>query len=329
MSVYYHLSKYISHRRAGEAYIRCLRRAGIPLAASPGEAEVAVIHDDPLNYPMILEGWGARPKRVIAYAVWEAERLPGAYVGPLGLVDEIWTCSEFSQAAFAGEFERVAVLPHVVERGEPSAGELAAMRERIGWREGVFYFYAITDSVNPRKNLAGLLRTFKRTFMKSEDVRLVVKQYREPLDLQTIPGVVDVSEELSDGMMAALHETCDCLASMHHCEAWGLGLSEAMAHGNPVAATGFSGNMAFMDEKNSYPTRYRVVPVSEEMRRLIPLYEAGMHWAEPDEGHFAYVMRRAASGRDPGLGMEASKITKRFGEEAVTRRLVSLLAGAF
>jgi len=326
--VYYHLSRYISHRRAGEAYIRCLRRAGVPLAAGPGDADVAIIHDDPLNYSMILDGWGARPKRVIAYAVWEAERLPRAYVGPLGLVDEIWTCSEFSRAAFAGDFGNVSVLPHVVERGAVAAGDLAAMRERIGWREGGFYFYAITDSVNPRKNLPGLLRTFAKTFMKAEDVRLVVKQYREPLDLRTVPGVVDVREELSDSMMAALHEVCDCFVSMHHSEAWGLGMSEAMAHGNPVVATGYSGNMEYMDAKNSYPARFEVVPVSGEMRRLIPLYEEGMHWAEPDAGHFAYLMRRAAAGRDPKVGEKAALITSRFGEEAVARRLVSLLEGA-
>src|SRR6202011_739764 len=48
-----------------------------------------------------------------------------------------------------------------------------------------------------------------------------------------------------------LYASCDVFVGLHRAEGLGLGLMEAMALGKPVIATGWSGNMTFMNQVNS------------------------------------------------------------------------------
>ncbi|QLA21047.1 glycosyltransferase [Desulfolutivibrio sulfoxidireducens] len=300
-TVHYRLSAYISHRTAGQAYIRALRLAGVPLADRPEDADVVILHDDPLNYPIILKNNPVmREKKLVAYSVWETQTLPERYLAPLALVDAIWTCSPFSRTAFHAAFDNVSLVPHIVERQKTSPEDLALVAGKLGRRADAFYFYTITDSVNPRKNLRGLLEVFLKNFLHDPDVFLVVKQHRHALDLSGLKNVIALNEIFTPSRMAALHQLCHCYASMHHCEAWGLPMSEALAVGNPVVATGYSGNMTYMSPDNSFPAGFTLAPVSEDMCRLIPLFTPAMRWADPDPGHFGHLMRtvRAMGGYD-------------------------------
>ena len=102
MRIYYHLSDYISHRRAGQAYMACLRQLGHELTDDPACCDVAVIHAEPHYYPGILRSLSLRPgTRRAGYAVWETPQLPDAFLPGLGLMNAVWTCSEFSRRAFA------------------------------------------------------------------------------------------------------------------------------------------------------------------------------------------------------------------------------------
>jgi hypothetical protein len=60
-----------------------------------------------------------------------------------------------------------------------------------------------------------------------------------------------------------------------------------MAYRRPVIATGYSGNLDFMNQENSYLVRSREVEVE------IPdgPFQRGSLWAEPDEEHAAQLMR--------------------------------------
>ncbi len=335
MNILYLLSSYISHRRAGEAYAACLKRAGHALVDDPARADIAVFHDHP---PAYADARRAIPElsRIpcVGYAVWETERLPQAYIEGLRHVDAVWTCSDFSLAAFAPHHPRAAVLPHVVERPRPSQADLAWVMNRLNMRpgpreqRGMFYFYTITDTVNPRKNIETLLSAWRAAFPnEGTPVRLVVKQYRSPQALDQIPGIINLPEELSDGQIAALHALCDAYVSAHHAEAWGLPLSEALSFGNPVIATGWSGNMQFMTARNSFPVPYTLVPVSERMCRSLAFFTSDMTWAEIDAPELVRLMRlvwakpvTAAWRADAAASMGA------FSSQAVSGRLQALLA---
>lgn len=332
MDIYYCCSDYISYKRAGGEYRECLAALGHTLVASPGESDMAVLHGEPQLFPAMLRAMPERRgRKTVGYAVWETPELPAAYAEGVRELDAVWTCSEFSRAAFAPH-ARTFVLPHVVKRPKPSPDDIAWARERLNMADGqagdIFYFYTIVDSMNPRKNLETLLAAFGTAFSGAKGVRLVVKQYREPRDLSGFPGVVDIPEMLSDGQIAALHGVCDAYVSAHHAEAWGLPLSEAMAFGNPVIATGYSGNMDFMDSANSFPVPYTVVPVSDRICKALPdLFHSTMTWADIDAGELVRTLRRVRL-LAPGSAFRktVSDSVKRFSPEAIREKLRALLS---
>ena len=334
MRIYYHLSPYISHRKSGLEYIGCLRAIGHDVITDPqaaAGAELAVLHDEPGEYGGILGGMPALARvRRIAFCVWENEILPEAYISALRGMHAIWTPSSFSLNSLLSHFPQARLLPHVVRRILPSPEDLAFARKAMGGGQGECVFFSIVDSVNPRKNLQGLLRVFARLrSMTDRPVRLVLKQYRSNIALASLPGVVGIEGDLTEGQMAALHICADAYVSAHHSEGWGLGLSQTMAYGKPVIATGYSGNMEYMDEQNSLPVTYSLVPVSREMEERLPLFSQRMFWAQPDEEHFAACMLRVASGRvPPSLGKNAADICRRYGPQNIRARLRELLAEA-
>lgn len=330
MRIVYHHSSYISHRLAALAYIDCLRGLGHELSlslADAANADVVILHDEPPALPFLFDTFPAlRTVRTVAYCVWESDVLPDEYAKALALVDEVWTPSEFSARAFASRCARVGVVPHVVTRGKALSADKARLRQLLAQAAG-FRFYSIADAVNPRKNVPNLLSFFVAVRNSLDiPVSLVLKVYRRAWPGPRPEGVLFVEDDLGQGEMAALHQECHAYVSAHHAEGWGLGLSEAMACGRPVIATGWSGNMDFMDADNSVPVGYRLTAVSEAMCRALPLFTPAMHWAEPSPMAFIHAMRCAALGRLPAsLPQKAATICQRFGPAAVASRLQALL----
>ena len=326
--VHYHLSDYISHRIAGQANIDALLRSGVAMADDPDDADVIILHDDPLYYPQWVDRYRGR-KRIIAYCVWETDILPAPFLRNLRGVDRVWTCSPHSARAFADAgLDRVDVVPHVVNLPPAASSDHAAVRERLGDQGDPFFFYTIVDTVNPRKNLETLLQVFARTFHADRNVRLVVKQYRNAWDLGGLANVISITDTLTPGEMSALHHACHACVSAHHAEAWGLSLSDAMSVGNPVIATGYSGNMFYMDKENSLPVKYTLGPVSKIMCELVPLFTPDMVWADIDQEHMAYCMLKAARGDlDPCLGEKAANAMLRFSPDNVGARMKRILHG--
>ncbi len=336
MYIYYHLSHYISHREAGLEYIRCLTALGhsvITEPDSPEKAQLAILHDDPLNFPHIFSKHPCLVSmRTIAYAVWEGDILPAEYIQTLQNVQEIWTCSHFSQASMLPHFSNVAVIPHVVRRIPLSPAALAHMQERIAEKlsrisirkpvrntQKNTLFLAVIDGINPRKNIKTLLTAFAKVQSQTIfPVYLILKQYRVSLDVSALPGVVSIDEELSREEMAALHAVTDAYISAHHCEGWGLGISASMAYGKPVIATGYSGNMEYMTADNSIPLPYSLGPVSSEMCQRLPLFTPAMQWGNVDSTALEQAMHMIIDRRyPPALPLNAAQICKKFGTKAV------------
>lgn len=333
MRIFYHISEYLSHRTAGQDYVDCLRSLGHEVTHDPALAEnadLAVLHDEPRLYAPLFERVPAlRRIRTVAYCVWENEILPEVYKQGLALVDAIWTPSHFSQSAMLPHFPEVHVLPHVVRRPEVAAEDADFAAQALLPARGAYIFLSVIDPANPRKNLEGLLTAFSLALRTAtRPIALVLKQYRYDVALD-MPGVISLTGRYTSGQMAALYRCCDAYVSAHHAEGWGLGLSQAMAYGKPVIATGWSGNMEYMDETNSVPVPYSLEAVSEKMCELVPFFSPDMRWAVPDIGVFAASMARAAKGRLPrGLTERAAASMRRFSPARVAERLRELLEQA-
>jgi glycosyltransferase involved in cell wall biosynthesis len=99
--------------------------------------------------------------------------------------------------------------------------------------------------------------------------------------------VVMLTEWLSGEGMASLIASVDAVVSLHRSEGFGLLPAQAMAMGKAVVATGWSGNLDFMDHDSARLVDYDLVPV-EDVQGLY----AGGHWAEPDPEDAARKLAR-------------------------------------
>ena len=79
----------------------------------------------------------------------------------------------------------------------------------------------------------------------------------------------------------------DCYVSLHRSEGLGLTITEALSLGVPVIATGYSGNLDFMDEWNTWRVPCSMAQVGSGAGG----YPKDALWAEPDLDEAARMMR--------------------------------------
>jgi glycosyltransferase involved in cell wall biosynthesis len=268
---------------------------------------------------------------------WETNSVPPRWQRAFALVQEIWVYSRF-MAENIGAVAPVPVLalPPPVERPAAPAAPL-----RLGVPDGFLFLFAFDYlSTVQRKNPVGLVEAFKRAFAPGEGPRLLIKTINGPLRplseeevLWAADGREDVhvidrslSGDELDGLMAA----CDCYVSLHRAEGFGLTLAEAMAIGKPTIATGYSGNVDFMNDENSFLVDFTIGRVGPECE----IYPPEGEWAEPSVEHAAELMRRVYEDREEAArrGKRAARDIERTLSRAATgaamRRRLQELASA-
>ncbi len=113
--------------------------------------------------------------------------------------------------------------------------------------------------------------------------------------------------------MSGLMADVDIVLSLHRSEGFGLVPAEAMQLGKPVVATGWSGNMDFMNERNSAPVSYRLVPVQDPYDGAF--LSDGQLWADANVDNAADWLRRLAA--DPALRAPRRNRPRRYRPAAV------------
>jgi glycosyltransferase involved in cell wall biosynthesis len=234
----------------------------------------------------------------IGHWAWETDILPPSWLPGFDHVDEIWVNSRF----VAENLGRVSPVPVVVIPQAISVPDVTGVvAPLIG--DGRFTFLFLFDffSTLKRKNPTGLVDAFSRAFAPDEGPRLLLKSINEQFRpdaaaelREHIAGRNDI--ELVDRFLepaetAALIARANCYVSLHRSEGFGLTLAESMALGTPVIATGYSGNMDFTTERNSYLVGWRPTAVGPDC----DVYPAEGTWAEPDVEHAAELMRHVWS----------------------------------
>lgn len=226
-----------------------------------------------------------RGRYTIGIWAWETPVFPPRWYNRFRLVDEIWVGGGYMARGISmASPVPVLVMPHGVE---PPA--VPPDRERFGlpMDEFIFLFSFDFHSSLVRKNPHGVIEAFRAAFRPEEPARLVIKSINGaslPQELQCLRDlcrglrVTFLDRVLSGPDRTCLLASCDAYVSLHRAEGFGLGIAEAMALGKPVIATGYSGNMDFMDVGNSFPVRFRLEPLEE----ADPPYDKGSLWAAPD-----------------------------------------------
>jgi glycosyltransferase involved in cell wall biosynthesis len=165
----------------------------------------------------------------------------------------------------------------------------------------VVLFFFDVSSYTARKNPWAVIEAFRRlaTARPSAPVQLIIKLNNSSYQ----PGIVEkiraetarlgdrvtiIDATLTSNEVKNLVRCCDCFLSLHRSEGFGRGPAEAMFFGKPVIATGWSGNMEYMNSEVAFPVGYRFVPVNDGEY----LEGQNQFWADPDIDHAARVLVR-------------------------------------
>lgn len=243
-----------------------------------------------------------RGRRVIGYWAWELPAVPPAWrMGP-GFVHEVWALSHFTGTAIATILPPgmpLRVVPIPVATPVPSA----LRRADFGLPPDavvVLASFSLASSF-ARKNPLGAIAAFRAAFGTRADRLLVLKVGNPghfPADFAAIEAAVVGASNIRLETRAfaaadahALTACADIVLSLHRAEGFGLVPAEAMLLGVPVVATGWSGNMDFMDADSAALVPYTLVPARDPRG----VFEAeGAEWAEPDIAAAAARLARLA-----------------------------------
>ncbi|NRA30756.1 MAG: glycosyltransferase family 4 protein [Parvularculaceae bacterium] len=275
----------------------------------------------------------------IGYWAWELPNFPDEWCRAFQPLHEIWAPSQFVCNGIQTRTDKPVIkIPHAVRSpaGSRSAGRAALGIENHEVVIGVMFD---TRSFMRRKNPLSALQAFEVAFPRPLDsgVRLVLKGHG-PLDdtrsrtfyarAASNPGVIVRHQTMAEEDIADLKAATDILLSPHRSEGFGLNIAEAMAAGKVAVATGWSGNMEFMNAENSVPLDY-------ELRPLAPgdyPHAEGQHWAEPSHEQMVEELRSlvADPARRERIGQKAaSHMAEHFSVEAIAKKVKSRMDQIF
>lgn len=227
---------------------------------------------------------------------WETEQFPATMHQAFNYVDEVWVASEFTRRAVAMATEKpvhLFPLPVLVP-----GYSTQFTRADLNLPED-FLFLSCFDfcSISQRKNPLGLIDAFTHAFQPGEGASLLIKTMNGSRHIAALeevrlacadhPDIYVVDRCLPAVKVSGMTQLADCTVSLHRSEGFGLTLAEAMASAKPVIATGYSGNLTFMDVTNSYLVPYEMTSIG---RGNAP-YPVEGEWAQPSVQAAAELMR--------------------------------------
>ena len=268
---------------------------------------------------------------------WELSEFPEQYWPAFDRFHEVWAASEFNRAAFQEATDKPVRLFRLPMHF-PS-GPTRFTRRSVGLPEGKHVFLTNFDylSVHRRKNPIGAIEAYLSAFGPEDGATLVVKSingHHKQLDVEHVrwaargrPDVVFMDGFVSSAAMQAMIELADTYVSLHRSEGYGLNMADAMARSTPVVATGYSGNMDFMDATTAELVGYDLVEVGKGSEP----YDRSAVWADPRLDTAAAAMRRLFD--DPGYAADLADRAERhvrthFARDAVGELALELLTTA-
>jgi glycosyltransferase involved in cell wall biosynthesis len=279
--------------RGGEMTAGPLPPAGAPLVIHVGAPLLPLVL---LRLPRAL----VRGRRVVGYWNWELPVLPPDWRRGARFVHEVWVPTPFTAAAVEPLLPgRVRVVPFPLAVAPPVPAPLDRAAFGLPAEAVVVLVSFNLASSFERKNPLGAIAAFRAAFGSRPDRILLLKignPSHFPADFAQITAAIgDAANIRIDTNLypaAAVHAltaVADIVLSLHRSEGFGLVLAEAMLLGRPVIATGWSGNMMFMDPLSTALVDYRLVPPNDPRQVYY-----GSTWAEPDQGSAVAHLRRLA-----------------------------------
>jgi glycosyltransferase involved in cell wall biosynthesis len=260
---------------------------------------------------------------------WEVEQFPEIWMSAFDHLDELWLPTEHVIRAVS-PVSSIPIVKVTLPVEMPAVIPLG--RAELNLPDDFLFLFSFDHhSVFERKNPLAVIDAYTRAFGPDEGTSLVIKcingashkeDHRRLLeaaegrsDVHVIDGYLSAEEK--DAMVAS----CDCYVSLHRAEGFGLTMAEAMYLGKPVIATGYSGNLDFMTDDNSFLVDYRLVPIGSKA----PPYPAEGEWAAPDVDHASRLMREVFDQRERSVerGQRAAADIRRTHSAAAAGKIMA------
>ncbi|HUY30737.1 MAG TPA: glycosyltransferase [Acidimicrobiales bacterium] len=295
----------VERERAMRAAIRALDPADRWIQSS-GPHAVDLLFVDPnevLRYGRLARVRRDRGRRVVPVIVPDSVPLPAAYDELFEVAERVAVPSEF--AADVARLGAASPVEVVAWLARPGACEQSEPAEPCT-------FVVVVDEgttvarANPRAAIAAYRAAFAPV-ERGAIARLVVVlagsgrrlEARAELaeELARLPGELVVDPE--PAALARIVARADVYVSLHRAEGFGLRLADAMAAGKAVIATGWSGNLDYMDARCACLVGYEVAGMGGGEHYLDGyadlVRERGSFWVEPDVDGAARWMRLLAA----------------------------------
>lgn len=244
-----------------------------------------------------------KSKYNILYLAWESETLPEDNIVNINLFDEVWTPSEYCKICLEKFIALpIKVIPHPIDIELKPTHDTDA--EHF-FNKKMFNFLFIFDynSSIERKNVVNLIKAFRNTFEGWENnAFLTIKTSKSDKFAaekeQIIQAIGDsdkikIVEKIFDkNALNYVISQCESYISLHRSEGFGLTMAEAMYFGKPAIGTGYSGNLQFMNEKNSFLVKAQKVSYGSDDLN----YNSETVWSEPSIEEASVYLRKVYEG---------------------------------
>ncbi|ANW96826.1 hypothetical protein AXE80_11280 [Wenyingzhuangia fucanilytica] len=259
---------------------------------SNNDASINLFHININFIEKFIQDIGTQPfkeKYNIAYWAWEFSEPPIEIEQYISLFDEIWVPSDFCVNAF-NKIASIPVvkIPHAL--ATPTLLKSNELEELQAHISDKFVFLTIFDSVSSidRKNPFATINAFISSFENNNDVVLIIKthnldQFSDAkkmfLDIANKhTNIILINKKISKDELQNLIQNANCYVSLHRSEGFGLTMAEAMSYGKLVIATGYSGNLEYMNINNSILVPYELIASEKDYG----LTKKGYIYANPD-----------------------------------------------
>lgn len=265
-------------------------------AIPDNDIDVNIIHLTPNLIPKYL----LPNAKNIARIVWETDRLPPTFIQGMQNLQAIITPSQYTKTAIEKDIKHIPI--HIV----PEALEAVDIVKKHT-TEDTTMFYSIFEWTE-RKNPTALLTAYLQDFTKDDNVKLILKTYRENYQRENqeyikkqiksiatqvgntnTPPVYVISNLLNNDQIQLIHAQYDCFVLPHRGEGWCIPIQEAIQAGNMIIATNLGGIHEYMNPDYYTGLHHRKTTVNNTSNKQ--WYLNNQNWADIDILELRKAMR--------------------------------------
>jgi len=255
-----------------------------------------------------------RRKR-IGWSMWEYTKIPNAWKKGLNSVPVRFVCCKHNQQIWTegGAKSPTYIVPLGIDPKVFYYREDGTFEYEQGRKNLDKFTFILAGTICERKNPGLIYKVFNKLFADKKDVRLIMKApQRMALRFKPTHNIQIINATWWRFRMADLLREGDCLVYPTQGEGFGLCPIEAMAVGNTVICTDWSGPADYLDESYAYKLRYSLNG------------SVGSHWGDtfgfalPDEEHFKELMWHVYTHQDEAR--EKGRLAAKFVAENLTRK---------